>query len=254
MITRLSKTAAAVARNQGHRFFGGATRGGHRTVAWDAAARAAHAAEIFARLAPLVGAVSGRVGLEIGPGDTLGVCRLFRAAGAARVYAVERFAHPTDVPDGVELLRDEVEHIALPPGSVHFAYSNDVFEHVRDVPGAFRSVAAALAPGGVFVNSVDLRGHNSYNDARRPLEHLCCPDWLYSLMHSHIVTSNRVRPCEFVAAARAAGFVVEVCRAEASADPAYLATVRRRALRRWRGLPDFDLATTQLMLACRKPA
>lgn len=246
----IRRTAIAIARNQAHRILGGATRGGHRTRAWATESRAAHAQEIFDALAPHVGPVAGKTGLEIGPGDNLDVCRLFVGAGASRMVAAERFAHPTDIPSGVDLLVSVVECLALPPESIDFVYSNDVLEHVADVPAAFASIARVLKPGGVSVHSVDLRGHNTFNDPADPLSHLACPDWLYRLMHSHVVTSNRVRHHEFVAAAEAAG--LETVRQEATAETAtsYVARLRPRLLPRWRVAPH--LGTLQLLLVSRK--
>jgi SAM-dependent methyltransferase len=248
----LWRTGIAVARNQVKRVSGGATRGGHRTTAWSAEARETHAREIYQLLAPYVGPVVGKTGLEIGPGDNLDACRLFVAAGATRMLAVERFSHPTDVPAGITLVASEIEQLDVPPESIDFIYSHDVFEHVRDVPAAFHAIARALKAGGRAVHSVDLRGHNSFNNAVRPLEHLTCPDWLYSLMHSHIVTSNRIRVVDLRKAAEMAGLVVDECRPLAVADGDYVRSLRERLLPRWRELPTDDLATLQVLISCHK--
>jgi SAM-dependent methyltransferase len=253
MLTRIRKIVLAVARNQAKRLLGGAVRGGHRTSVWGSATRAAHAREIYHTVAPHLGPVVGKVGLEIGPGDNLDVCSIFVTAGASRMLAVERFAHNTAVPPGVELVQQEIETLNLPLDSIDFAYSNDVFEHVQDVAGAFKAVFATLRPGGLFVNSIDLRGHNSYSDPTRPLEHLTCPDWLYQLMHSHVVTSNRISASEFADAASDAGFLIEGTQALATAEQKYLDGLRPRLAARWRDLPNDDLGVVQLLLVLRKP-
>ena len=254
LLLGMKAAAFAVLRNFAHRLLRGPTRGGHRSADWDAAARRRHAERIYDTVAPHLETRDGRdvVGLEVGPGDTLGVCSLCLERGmASRMYAVERFAHPASAP-GVTVVTDEVERIRLPE-PVDFALSNDVFEHVRDVPAAFRSVYAALRPGGRFVSSIDLRGHNAFKNPARPLDFLTCPDWLWRAMFSHVVTTNRVRRSGLASAARAAGFEVMEDRALAVTRPEYLRENRQHMLPRYRSLPDDDLSCLQLLLVLRRP-
>lgn len=244
---------AAVLRNQAHRLIGGALRGGTRTSAWPEAERRRHCEKIWSVLSPHLGDVKGQVGLELGPGDNLMVCMRCIEHGAARMYAVEKYAGMPSTPPNVQLIRKPIEDTQLPE-AIAFAYSNDVFEHVLDVPGALRAIHAALLPGGRFVNSIDLRGHNVFAIEGRPLDFLTCPDWLYRLMFSHVVTSNRLRVRDFERAARAAGFEVELSRPLATADATYLREVRPQMLARYRSLDEDELATLQLLLVLRKPA
>lgn|SRR5262249_20059768 len=248
------KMASAILRNQLHRISGGALRGGHRTTGWTDEQRLQHADGIFKTLYPYLGDLTGRVGLEIGPGDNLDVCRRCLDAGCRKMYAVERYARPV-VGDGrVILVRSEIEESQQLPEPVDFAYSNDVFEHVGDVPAAMRAIFAALRPGGRFVNSIDLRGHNVFSNPKRPLDFLTCPDWLWGLMFSHIVTTNRVRAHEFVRTSESTGFRVVRAEALATADKAYLDNVRPHLLPRYRLLPDTDLQTLQMLLVLERPA
>lgn len=242
----------ALARNQAHRITGGALRGGHRIADWSQAERDEHCRAILVTLAPWLGDVTDQVGLEIGPGDNLGVCRLVMELACRRMIALEKFCHPTEVPDGVELLQQRIEELQL-DAPIDFAISNDVLEHVDNVPIAMQRVFAALRPGGRFVSSVDLRGHNMFRNPARPLDHLTAPDWLYRLLTSHIVTSNRVRCSGLVAAATRAGFHVERCEALATADLSYLQSLRAHLQPDYRQLPDSDLAVLQVLLVLRKP-
>lgn len=253
MIALARKAVVAVARNQVRRLLGGATRGGHTTQEWDASARAAHAVGIYDGIKPYLGSVTDKVGLEVGPGDNLDVCHCFIVAGARQMIAVERFAHVVKRPFGVTVLRDSVENIHLAEESIDFAYSHDVFEHVNDVTGAFRSVFRVLKPGGLFINSIDLRGHNSFKDEKRPLEHLTCPDWLYSLMHSHVITSNRVGADRFTVFAQSVGFEVEELHPLVKADVGYVTDLLPRVLPRWRDRPLYEIGILQLLLVLRKP-
>ncbi|MFO1092502.1 MAG: methyltransferase domain-containing protein [Planctomycetaceae bacterium] len=248
----LSRGIVALARNQAHRVLGGALRGGHRIAAWSPESRQRHCRGILDTLGPALGDVRGQVGLEIGPGDNLGVCALLVQGGCRRMYALEKFSHPTEIPDGVQLLHQRIEDLEAPE-PLDFALSNDVFEHVDDVALAMQRVFAALRPGGLFVNSVDLRGHNMFKNPAAPLDHLTAPDWLYSLLTSHIETSNRVRCSELTAAATKTGFEVLRCEALARADRAYLHAVRPHLQSRFRSLDDGDLEVLQLLLVLRKP-
>lgn len=251
VLLKKHRIVTAVLRNQAHRLIGGALLGGHRTSVWSEARRRRHGEQIWAALSPHLGDVKGKTGLEVGPGDNLEVCIQCIEHGAARMYAVEKLAPMPWTPPKVQLIRGEIEHTRLPE-PIDFAYSNDVLEHVLDVSGAMRAIHAALKPGGHFVNSIDLRGHNVFGIEGRPLDFLTCPDWLYGLMFSHVVTSNRVRVHEFERAARSAGFEIEVSRALATADSAYLHEVCPRMLPRYRSLTEQELGTVQLLLVLRK--
>lgn len=242
----------ALARNQAHRLLGGALRGGTRTSGWPIERQRRYAESIFGTLAPHLENPKNLVGLEIGPGDNIEVCRLFLQAGARRMYAVEKFARDTDEDARLVLIRSEIENIKIPE-PIDFAYSNDVLEHLSDVPAAMRVVFAALRPGGQFVSSIDLRGHNVFGLPERPLDFLTCPDRLWRLMFSHISTTNRVRAFEFSRMAEQAGFsVVEVIPQDV-ADVEYLKGLRPHLLPRYRDLPDEDLRILQMLLALQKP-
>jgi SAM-dependent methyltransferase len=251
VLLKKRKIVAAVLRNQAHRLIGGALRGGHCTSAWTEPERRRHGEKIWATLSPHLGPVKGQTGLEVGPGDNLSVCVHCIEHGATRMYAVEQYAGMGSVPPKLQLILGKIEDTRLPE-PVDFAYSNDVFEHVLDVPGAMRAIYAALKPGGRFVSSIDLRGHNAFGTEGRPLDFLTCPDWLYDLMGSHIVTSNRLRAQDFEREARSAGFEVEVSRALACADMAYVREVLPQVLPRYRLLGEKELATLQFLLVLRK--
>jgi SAM-dependent methyltransferase len=260
-----SQLAVAVLRNQFHRLRGGASRGGHRWAEAPPAEAQRHAKEIFDLLSPHVGPLADRTGLEIGPGDHLGLCHAFLAAGAARMYAAEKHLaltvkqrDPAELHEFTEgdsrliVVRAMIEDLELPE-PVDFIVSNDVLEHVRDVPASFRKAAALLRPGGIFASSVDLRGHNVYNRPDRPLDFLSCPDWLWRLMFSHLETSNRIRAHQLAAAAQAAGLEVVTFVPLATADPSYVASLKKDLLPRFQTLDDEDLRVLQVLIVGRKP-
>lgn len=126
--------------------------------------------------------VPGRRVLVFGSGTSFAVaCRLLRA-GAAQVVLYDKYARPDDrvngpladefpdlvgrrngrvVPTSERLTLigppEDEDEAALP--EVDLIVSSSVLEHVEDVPGCARRLAAATAPGGVNLHFVDLRDH-----------------------------------------------------------------------------------------------
>jgi len=247
-----TKIAATIVRNQAHRVSGGPLRGGNRIARLPSARRREHARGIFEVIRPELRSLAGAVGVEIGPGDNVDVSQMCVEAGARKMYAVDRFAHPIDAPPGVELIHSHVERLTLPEPA-DFAFSHDVLQHVDDVPATMRRIFTLLRPAGRFVNSIDLRGFGAFADSKRPLDYLRCPDWLWTLMFSHMVNTNRVRASEFKAAALGAGFAILKYEALAVADPDYTTGVRPKLLPRFRDLDTDDLAILQLLLVLEKP-
>jgi SAM-dependent methyltransferase len=243
-----------------------------------------HVLEVYGTIRRYLGEVRGMTGIEIGPGDNLGVSYALLLDGCARMIAVERT--PATVLDGqlASLFRRLEQHFpnadvglaeVLAPvaggyrlseklelradlgdlrvAPVDFIFSNDVLEHVDDVGEVFRVARRLLKPGGHFINNVDFAGHNEFSNPARPLDFLTCGDRLYRWMFSNVVTSNRVRFSEVIAAAEAAGFDVVETRTLLRADPAYLAAVRPHLLERYRALSDDDLSVVQGIVVARAP-
>jgi SAM-dependent methyltransferase len=92
--------------------------------------------------------------LEIGAGDC--GLSLVVADRVRQVYALEvseEIASRVNPSPNLEVLITDGIEIPVPPGSVTLAYSNQVLEHLHpdDADEHFRSVYAALAPGGRYV-------------------------------------------------------------------------------------------------------
>jgi SAM-dependent methyltransferase len=173
-------------------------------------------------------------------------------SGAVFMYAVEKYGCDSPTVAGIEVVRTTVEELKLPI-PVDFVFSNDVLEHVLDVKGTMDRVYDALVPGGRFVSSTDLRGHNCYRRPGRELDFLTCPNWLWRTMFSHIETTNRVRRSQLVDVASSAGFRVLTDESLASADPAYVQSIRPRLLPQFCQLADDDLRCLQHLLVLEKP-
>jgi SAM-dependent methyltransferase len=298
------KIATTILRNQAHRL--GITRALNRVIgrsergdaAWSRQATEVagdHVLEVFHLVRRYTGDPRGKVGLEIGPGDNLGVAYGFLKQGCAKMIAVEQYDsvkldakaaallryvdERLDAAEGEgvdpetradRVLREDRGSYALDPDrlvlsralfeevrpadAIDFIYSNDVIEHVADLDATFLAAHRLLKPGGLFVNSIDLAGHNAFDMLDRPLDFLTCPDWLWGLMFSHMVTTNRVRFSDLVEVAIFAGFRVKQIDVLVRAEPGYLDAVRPHLLPRYRALPDEDLSVVQCMLVTEKEA
>jgi SAM-dependent methyltransferase len=173
----------------------------------------------FDFLCASAGDIAGKVVVEIGPGDALGLAPLFIAAGAARYVAVDRFLgdvwgsganglyaeierlrgpFPTGWRDQVTLVRHSIEHTVagVPPADIIVSF--DVIEHLQDLPHAVRNMGSLLKPDGRMVHRIDYGPHGVWLSADDPLSFLSVPDWLWTAIGSKRGYPNRVRHGQFV--------------------------------------------------------
>jgi SAM-dependent methyltransferase len=298
-----TKIATAILRNQTHRLkiaqvlnkaLDRRERGGTTWLSRPVDQATDHVLDIFNSVRKYTGDLHGKIGLEIGPGDNLGVAYSFLKLGCAKMFAVERFDSikldskamvlllqnidaRLEASEGASVdsetradrvLRSDDGSYWLDPArlvlsntlfeetcaaeELDFVYSNDVMEHVADPAAVFRAAYRVLKPGGLFINNIDLAGHNAFSNKARPLDFLTCSDWLWELMFSHIATTNRVRFSELVAAASSAGFRVNEIDTLVRAEPGYLGSLRSDMLPRYRALSDEDLSVVQCMMVVQK--
>jgi hypothetical protein len=153
------------------------------------------AAERYAKTLEERGHVlAGRRVLILGYGGHFGVAADLLRRGAAHVVLCDPFAPPNDRrnerllpeyaaylacengrvvprPEGMTLVHEDVRRIAAIGGlrPVDIVLSNAVFEHLGDVEGVARAIAALTAPDGVHLHFVDLSDHFRAH----PFEMLC---------------------------------------------------------------------------------
>jgi SAM-dependent methyltransferase len=171
--------------------------------------------------------LKGKVVLEYGPGDILGVALLLYAHGSAFVRCVDRFPleRISDTNAAVyralidslqgearERARSAFQEPGRPesgfvPEKVQYAVSRDglarepaaydlvisraVLEHVNRLDLTLADIAGSLRKDGVSVHCVDLRSHGL--DQRKPLDFLSWSDAAYGLMYSSKGFPNRWR-------------------------------------------------------------
>lgn len=147
--------------------------------------------------------------------------------------------HPTEV---IETGRGDLGsgRIDLATGSFDAIVSNAALEHVADVPKLCAELWRVTRPGGVGIHQIDFRDHS--ND-RRPLDFLAVPDNTYArtFVGGQGGGGNRVRPSEFRAAFKEAGFDVIRFEPNCFADGAYVEAVRPGLLPRYASLSVEEL-------------
>jgi hypothetical protein len=259
------RAALTFAINQSKRFgLNRRNRGCHEVLRLGVNTAANIAIQNFSRIAPHLGDLNGKIGLEIGPGDNLALAHCFLANGAAKVYALEKqetlhinkslrdhihahFGSTNETDPFLEIAEFESFHGPL----VDFVYSIDVIEHVSDVSVVFKHIARVLKPNGISVHSVDFAGHNAFSGTR--LDFLACPDPVWNLLHSHLITTNRIRFEEALSCMRDAGLVIDGIDVLDRADTAYIESLRPSMIARYRNLSTEDLSVLQAVICARRP-
>ena len=171
--------------------------------------------------------LAGKVVLEYGPGDILGVALLIYAHGAERVCCVDRFPLSKLSSKNIDVYMHLLNSLAKGereraenafkekgnPGSGFnanaIAYnitkdglsgengvydliiSRAVLEHVNDIEETMLDIKRSMKSGGVSIHQVDLRSHGL--DRYTDFDFLTWPETIYKLMYSHKGFPNRWR-------------------------------------------------------------
>jgi SAM-dependent methyltransferase len=202
---------------------------GMRTRAQSAQFEARKIGAQFDFLRDSAGDIAGKVVVEIGPGDALGLAPLFIAAGAARYVAVDRFlgdvwgigadslydeierlrgSFPTGWREQVTLVKDSIELTVagVPPADIILSF--DVIEHLRDLPHAVRNMSSLLKRDGRMIHRIDYGPHGVWLATDDPLSFLSVPNWLWTAIGSNRGYPNRVRHQQLVQLLKAQGLHV----------------------------------------------
>lgn len=200
----------------------------------------AYALGVFRRHFEAAKPVAPFVALEMGPGDSIASALVARAHGAARTYLIDAGDFATKDPEvylriadhlqeagmqvplgwrtvpelleacGAEYLTDGLRSLeSIPPGTVDFAWSHAVLEHVRhaDFSPTVRALKRCLRTGGRMTHQVDLRDHlgGALNNLRFPRSRWESESWARAGFYT-----NRLRCREILDVFRGHGFRVEV--------------------------------------------
>lgn len=142
------------------------------------------------------------------------------AAGQPPDRVADRWRAWTRLPDGVAVLEAagvryhapaDATASGLPDRSCALVFSNSVLEHVPApaLPGLMREARRLLAPDGVALHGVNCGDHYAYFDRSiTPIHYLRFSEREWRLWNNDILFQNRLRPVDFLDAARAAGLEV----------------------------------------------
>lgn len=231
--------------------------------------------------------LNGKRILEYGPGDVPGVALLMVAHGANQVLCVDRFPLVRMSPKNIQIaklmlerlpqpLRERAEACFIQPGrpqsgfapqfieylvrpsglsglsnEIDLVISRAVLEHVNDLPATFRDMYAALKPGGIAIHQVDLKSHGLHRT--NPLDFLCWPTWLWSLMYSEKGVPNRLRVNAYRDVVAQSGLELLTLKPTLRASPDDVRAVRAELAHPFKGLSEEDLSWLEFWLVCRKP-
>jgi SAM-dependent methyltransferase len=238
----------------------------------DNARYAVEVLDYHARRAGLDGQLSGKVVLELGPGDSIATAVVAAAHGARAVLvdsgsfartdhvlyqtlAGELRARGLEPPDlqGCETIERMLARCnsvylsagltslrALESASVDFIFSHAVLEHVRraEFLETFRQCRRILKPGGVASHRIDLADHlgGALNNRRFSEK-----TWESPLFVNSGFYTNRLSVNEMLALFRESGFTVEI--GNVDRWPA-LPTPRRRLAREFLHITDEELCVS----------
>jgi hypothetical protein len=183
----------------------------------------------FDFLCDSAGDIEGKVVLEIGPGDALGLAPLFITAGAAGYIAVDRFLgdiwgigakglydelerlrgpFASGWREQVTLVRQSIEKTLAGVPRADVILSFDVIEHLLDLPHAVRNMSSLLKSDGRMIHRVDYGPHGVWLSTDDPLNFLSVPGWLWTAIGSNRGYPNRVRHRQVVQLLEAQGLRV----------------------------------------------
>ena len=182
-------------------------------------------------------AFRGKRVIELGPGADLGVGLLALARGAGSYSAIDANDLIAQAPPSLydaffsgmpetsaAELREELGRfmkgdsarirfvldpsfafVDIPSASQDLIVSNAAFEHFADIPSVARHMARIAAPGAVLCAHVDLQTHTRVIRDRDPLNIYRFSRPLYRALRFSGIP-NRVRPHEYIAALKNAGW------------------------------------------------
>lgn len=217
-------------------------------------------------------AFSGKVCLELGPGDSLASAILAHAMGARKTFLIDvgAFAEPRatvyeEVIDelaaegcpvadlrGFSSLEDLLERTgavyltngmdslrSIPTGSVDIIWSQAVLEHirVRQLPALLGELRRILSDTGTMSHRIDYKDHldRSLNNLRFPTR-----IWEAEAMARSGFYTNRIRNTEFLGLIEAAGFELTDVHLDYWPE---VPLPRRKLAKEFQSLSDEDLRT-----------
>ncbi len=150
----------------------------------------------------------------------------------------------------------DASRTGLPDACVDVVFSNSVLEHVPGdvIARIMAETHRVLRPGGVAIHSVNCGDHYAYFDRSiTQVNYLAYTEAQWAWWNNDIQYQNRLRACDFVDLAKAAGF--DIVLDKHHAKPQLLAQVARMGVApEFRRYPPEQLACTSIDFVARRPA
>lgn len=239
-----------------------------------------YALGVFRRHFESVGLNEPFVALEMGPGDSIASALIAKAHGAVHTYLVDagdyarkepevyrriaEYLHGIGVPVPMGwrtvqelLLACDAEYLtggiasleAIPAGTVDFAWSHAVLEHVRhaEFEPTVKALKRCLRPGARMTHQVDLTDHlgGALNNLRFPGSRWESEAWARAGFYT-----NRLRCREILDLFRRHGFRVEVTGLHRWTE---LPTPRRRLDASFQDFDEEELLIKDFFMICETP-
>lgn len=217
----------------------------------------------------------GKVVLEYGPGDILGVALLLIARGAERVHCVDRFPLSSTSDKNLAVYRllidslegeqrrralaafseagrpesgfasQRIDYLVSPNGlsgatnAYDLVISRAVLEHVNNLDDTMLDIAKSMKPTGMAVHQVDLKSHGL--DRYVEFDFLTWPSVLYRLMYSHKGFPNRWRVDRYRTLAVNAGLKITRLTPTDKVEPGRLSSIQPYMAPEFRNTPIEEL-------------
>jgi hypothetical protein len=230
----------------------------------------------------------GKVVLEYGPGDILGVALLMYAYGAERVCCVDRFPLTRLSTKNIDVYRHLLDSLAADerkrgenafkqggnPGSgfnanaIAYKVTKDglsgasgeydliisraVLEHVNDIRQTMLDIKRSMRSRGISIHQVDLRSHGL--DRYTEFDFLTWPDTIYKLMYSHKGFPNRWRVDKYRDLAEGANLRVKNLKPTGRVEQEQLDIVRPKLAKTLGRVAPEDLSWTGFWIVLDHPA
>jgi hypothetical protein len=220
--------------------------------------------------------LTGKVVLEYGPGDTLGVALLMYAHGAEAVCCVDRFSlshmSTKNIDVYLHLLnllgkneRERAQSAFQEKGNPRSGFnpnaitykvtknglsgsnreydliiSRAVLEHVNNLEETMLDIKRSMKDGGISLHEVDLRSHGL--DRYTDFDFLTWPEMIYRLMYSHKGFPNRWRADKYKESAERANLRVKELSPTDRLDPEKINIVYPKLARKFSHLSIEELS------------
>lgn len=222
------------------------------------------------------GWLEGKVVLEYGPGDFLGVPILFLGAGARRVYCIDRFPlgdtgryrslyremlreSGRGAAEGGDPVRESAgglvyvaasDGIYQPDEEVDLIVSRAVLEHCNELDRTFESMSQSLREGGLMIHKVDFTSHGTH--IQENMDFLVYSPTTWRLMTSSKGYPNRHRRDRYRELLEKHGFRIEHEESLYEYTRGEVESIRQRLDKSFRDVPDEDLMCTDYFFVARK--